>query len=160
MFIIFGGLPGVGKTTLSRELARRLGATYLRIDTIEHAMSSCRDDAGYRIGYAVAEDNLRIGQVVVADSVNPLGITRDAWRAVAERTGVAFVEVELVCSDACEHRRRVEGRDADIAGFRLPNWQQVIDRNYEPWPREHVRIDTAKCSVEDCLQRIQAALVR
>jgi SpoVK/Ycf46/Vps4 family AAA+-type ATPase len=33
VFIIFCGLPGTGKTTLARELARRLGAVYLRIDT-------------------------------------------------------------------------------------------------------------------------------
>ena len=36
--IIFGGLPGTGKTTLARKLANDLGATYLRIDTIERAL--------------------------------------------------------------------------------------------------------------------------
>jgi predicted kinase len=36
--IIFGGLPGTGKTTLSRMLAERRGALYLRIDTIEQAL--------------------------------------------------------------------------------------------------------------------------
>ena len=91
MLIIFAGLPGTGKTTLAIELARRVDATYLRIDTIEQAItdSSLRiyptEDAGYMAGYAVAEDNLRIGRTVVADSVNPIGLTRDAWRDVVER---------------------------------------------------------------------------
>ena len=38
MLIIFGGLPASGKTTIARDLARQLGATYLRIDTIEQAL--------------------------------------------------------------------------------------------------------------------------
>ena len=38
MLIIFGGLPGSGKSTIARALALRLGAVYLRIDTIEQAI--------------------------------------------------------------------------------------------------------------------------
>jgi predicted kinase len=38
MLIIFGGLPGVGKTAIARELARKLGAVYVRIDSIEQAI--------------------------------------------------------------------------------------------------------------------------
>ena len=37
MLIVFGGLPGTGKTTVARELARQLGAVHLRIDSIEQA---------------------------------------------------------------------------------------------------------------------------
>ncbi|MGI8533050.1 MAG: AAA family ATPase [Geodermatophilaceae bacterium] len=39
MLIVFGGLPGTGKTTLSAALARRLRASYLRVDAIEAACS-------------------------------------------------------------------------------------------------------------------------
>jgi len=62
MLIVFGGLPGTGKSTLARMLAEGLGATYLRIDTIERAITesnhaiAVRDD-GYRVAYAVAADN-------------------------------------------------------------------------------------------------------
>ena len=38
MLIILGGLPGTGKTTIARELARQLGAEHLRIDSIEQAI--------------------------------------------------------------------------------------------------------------------------
>jgi len=75
MLIILGGLPGTGKTTIARELARQLGAVHVRIDSIEEAIldsgvwSSPINDAGYRVGYAVAADNLRIGRTVIADSV-------------------------------------------------------------------------------------------
>ena len=35
MLIVFGGLPGAGKTTIARELARQIGAAYVRIDSID-----------------------------------------------------------------------------------------------------------------------------
>ena len=36
--LILSGLPGAGKTTIVRELARRIGAVHVRIDSIEHAI--------------------------------------------------------------------------------------------------------------------------
>jgi AAA domain len=38
--VVFCGLPGVGKTAISRRVADQLGATFLRIDTIEAAIVS------------------------------------------------------------------------------------------------------------------------
>ena len=77
---IFAGLPGSGKTTLSRQLARRFGAAYLRIDTIEQALRDLCGVAvtgeGYRLSYRVAADNLQLGVSVVADSCNPIELTR------------------------------------------------------------------------------------
>ena len=66
MLIVFSGLPGVGKTCIARELARRIDAMHLRVDSIEQAIRASwngvepLNDAGYRVAYAVAEDNLRI----------------------------------------------------------------------------------------------------
>jgi predicted kinase len=45
------------------------------------------NDVGYRVGYAVAENNLLLSRTVIADSVNHLRLTRDAWVAVASRGG-------------------------------------------------------------------------
>jgi predicted kinase len=155
MLISFGGLPGTGKTTVARALAQRLGAVHVRLDTIEQAMRSCDvlkadvGPAGYAVAYGVAEDNLRIGRIVVADTVNPVQATRDAWLDVARRAGVRAVEVEVICSDAVEHRRRVKTRMADIEGHQLPTWQAVVERHYESWDRPHVVVDTALLGVDE-----------
>lgn len=152
MLIVLGGLPGTGKTTLARELAQRLSAMYLRIDTVEQAIITSRllldaGPAGYFVGYSVAADNLSLGLTVVADSVNSLAVTRDAWFEVAKTTGAAFVEIEVICSDSVEHRRRVELRTADISGHKLPSWQDVLNRPYDPWTRKRIVIDTAALSI-------------
>src|SRR5262245_53711439 len=137
MLIILSGLPATGKTTIAREVARATQAIVVRIDTIEQALRNAGVTVageGYRVAYGVAEDNLRLGRVVIADCVNPWALTRDEWREVAERVGVRRVDVEIICSDAVEHRRRAESRVADIAGHRLPTRQQIVKNHYHPRP--------------------------
>jgi len=79
--ISFAGLPGVGKTTLARELARRIRAIHLRVDSVEAALSRSilrihpAEDAGYHAIAAVAKDNLLLGLDVIADTVNSIRIT-------------------------------------------------------------------------------------
>ena len=92
MLIVFAGLPGTGKSCIARALARELGGVWLRIDSIEQALrdsaalSAGVDGAGYAVAYRVAEDNLLLGRTVIADSVNPWAMTRNAWRDVGVRS--------------------------------------------------------------------------
>lgn len=162
MLIVLAGLPGTGKTTVAQELAFRLRAIHLRIDSIEQAIrdsSACPApvelaDAGYRSAYAIAGDNLRLGQTVIADSVNPIALTRDAWMDVGTRAGVRVIEVEIICSDVAEHRRRVETRAPTVAGLKLPTWAEVERRDYHPWTRHRLVIDTATHRPDDAAAMI------
>jgi predicted kinase len=161
MLIVMSGLPGVGKTAVSRELARLTGALHLRIDSIEQALRATGlhvGGEGYAVAYAVASDNLALGRTVIADCVNPWPLTREAWRAVAAGAGVRALDIELVCSDGAEHRRRVESRVADLDGHRLPTWQEVIERDYRPWDAARLVIDTARLSVEEGVRAITSQI--
>ncbi|WP_434420962.1 AAA family ATPase [Nannocystis pusilla] len=113
MWIALSGLPGGGKTTLARALAARLGGVHLRIDTIAPAL--VRDglptaDLGgrsYAVARALAGDLLAGGFTVVADAAGPLSATRTAWHDLARAAGVVCCDVEVVCCDRREHRRRL-----------------------------------------------------
>jgi predicted kinase len=154
---VLSGLPGTGKTTIAREAARELGAVHVRIDSIEAALRAEGhrvEGEGYAVAYAIAEDNLRLGRVVIADCVNPWPLTRAAWHDVATHAGAGAVDVEIVCSDPTEHRRRVESRAPDIPGHSLPAWQDVLDRDYQPWAGERLVIDTASVTVAAAVRRL------
>ncbi|MBJ3774130.1 AAA family ATPase [Acuticoccus sp. 2012] len=157
------GLPGTGKTTIARRVATSVAGVHLRIDTIEAALKRSvlgidpAEDAGYCVGYAVAADNLVGTAMVVADSVNPIALTRDAWAAVARAKRAGLVEVEVICSDPSVHRRRVEGRASDVDGLTLPTWRDVLERTYEPWSRARLVVDSATTSAQDAASRIVAA---
>ena len=161
MLLIFGGLPAVGKTAIATGLARGTKAVHLRIDSIEQALRNSHVDIsgpeGYVVAYAIAEDNLRLGRTVIADSVNLVAATRAAWRNVAQLAGERCIEIEIVCSDPAEHRCRVESRKADIVGHQLPTWQQVCARECEPWDASIV-IDTAGQHLEASVSALRARL--
>lgn len=149
MLVVFGGLPGTGKTTIARQTAARWSAAYLRIDAIEQAIRQAGvlaadvGPAGYVVANALAASNLANGLAVVADCVNPVRETREGWRSAAATAGARIIEIEVVCSDRDEHRRRIEARRSDIDGLALPGWQDVLEREYAPWEEPHLVIDTA-----------------
>src|ERR1700744_246621 len=154
LLIVFGGLPATGKTTLARGLARRLAATHLRVDTIEQSLKAAGlavGPTGYVIANALAADNLILGRTVVADCVNPVLASRNGWRETASRCSARLVEIEIICGDLAEHRRRVESRVTDIEGLVLPSWDQITSKTYEPWDREHFVLDTAGASIDGCV---------
>ncbi|MCC7433353.1 MAG: ATP-binding protein [Methanoregulaceae archaeon] len=163
MLIIFSGLPGVGKTSLGRALATRLRATMVRVDGIEHALAqggvSPIDGLGYEIAYAVALENLKLGRTVIADTVNPWELTRQAWRDVAVQAGVPSLDVEVCCSDVEEHRRRVESRVADLAGFKLPTWDEVVGRDYHAWTTPRLVVDLASLSLDEAVEAVVSGML-
>jgi hypothetical protein len=62
-----------------------------------------------------------------------------------------LAEVEVICSDPLEHRRRVEARVSDIQGLVPPTWQDVLDRGYVAWEGPHLTVDTARLTPEEAI---------
>ncbi|KZL12604.1 Chromatin associated protein KTI12 [Pseudovibrio axinellae] len=160
ILFVFSGLPGVGKTTLARALAPRLQAVHLRVDSVEAALKtsvlaiSPAEDAGYVAAAAVAMDNLRLGNNVIADAVNPIEITRNIWLEAALGAKVKAMHIEVVCPNEFEHQRRVESRHNDISAMCPPTWNDVKRRKFEPWKKHRLVVDTFQKPIQDNVEDI------
>ncbi len=160
MLLVFSGLPGTGKSTIAKRLASELSATYVRVDEIESTLAqgtSLGHDvgpAGYLVAFAIARSNLICGNTVIADSVNPVPDSRQGWRSVAEAAGTSVLEIEVICSNEDEHRRRVMGRTPDVPGLALPTWEMVKARHYVPWTTDRLVIDTALLGPDEASTQI------
>ena len=92
--IAMAGLPGVGKSSIARLLARRFGAIWLRINSMDQAIwasgtaPSDLFDWSYRTAQAiaVARDNLNLTRIVAETQV---ANTRS--RAFLERLGMKAI---------------------------------------------------------------------
>ena len=161
---VFSGLPGVGKSTLAKMLSCHLGAVYIRIDTVEQALRElCSLDVegeGYRLSYRLVADNLRLGNSVVADCVNPIELTRKEWGELAKLCGSTLTDILVTCSDLEEHRKRVETRLANFPSSQAPNWEAVLDREFEEWSSPPLSVDTSGLSPEHCFKDLLFALWR
>lgn len=164
MLIILGGLPGVGKSSIGKLLAKEIQAVYLRIDSIEQSIKDAfqlhqqKNDKigaeGYMAAYAVAKDNLELELTVIADSVNPIELTRNDYRKIALEMNKPYIEIEIICKDKAKHQQRVETRESTVKGLKLPTWEDVLAREYEPWKTKHLTIDTAQQSVTNAVNTI------
>ena len=114
--------------------------------------------AGYILGYKVASNILDLGLIVVAGSVNPLTITRDVWRTIGTAAGTRVIEIDTVCTDQNEHKKRVHTHIVNIEGLKPPNWVDIQKPEYDEWHRETTFIDTAGESFEQSIIRVLACI--
>jgi predicted kinase len=139
VLVVLAGLPGTGKTTIGRLLARRLRAAYLRTDVVAGPMllegltedSAEAGRVAYDIAREVATENLRAGVPVVVDGVHATHERRALWRGVSEAAQTRLVQLEMTLADEMEHRLRVQHRQA--RGYVGPTWEQILDMKYDEW---------------------------
>jgi predicted kinase len=125
--ILVCGLPGSGKTTLSRRLAAQLGAVRMCPDEWMDALAIDLWDEPARarieaLQWAVASDLIRLGVTVIIEWGLWTRRERDALREQVHALG-GTVELRYLDVHVEELWRRVEARNAHPA----PAWT-IIDR--------------------------------
>lgn len=137
--ILVCGLPGTGKSTYAREVARAFGAEHLRSDVIRKEMLGIPRTAHWEGGYLEgpyapdatertydemrtrAAAALRAGGRVVADATFARRRWRDEFRAAAREAGVPCLVVHVTCPEdvvrARMVRRATDGAEVSDAGF-------------------------------------------
>ena len=142
--VVFSGLPGAGKSTFADLAGRELGCPVFSKDELHASLKRSGlsyDRAGWmshELLTLLANNQLRLGQSAVLDSVTALQKLRDGWHMLADGYGAVFRPVECVCSDAEVHRQRLEARRRGAHGLRDLAWDDVAEvaARYEPWEAE------------------------
>jgi hypothetical protein len=100
--LLLKGSPGTGKSTIAREVGRKLGWPVIDKDVVRDLLPDELGGLSYEAMLGFAERQLGMGLSVVAAS--PLGYGRSYERAMetGERTGARVLVLECECSDPVE----------------------------------------------------------
>lgn len=140
------GLPGVGKSTVSRAIADRLDASVLRTDVIRKDLYA---DPSYTTAETVsvydelltrAFDHLDVGESVVLDATFKTSERRIQARDLATQVGARFRLVRVECDEAVLERRIRERDGVSDADFDVH--VEFRDR-FEPVELDHLVVDNS-----------------
>jgi len=165
--IVFSGLPATGKSSVAEAVARESGIPLFAKDwlaaTLKHlgigyseSGSSILGQAGYELLATLAQQQLRLGQSAILDSVLSWESTRHCWRKIAAGYGAEWYVIECICSDEVLHRMLLADRRYNIPGWQELVWAEVerVRAYYKPWNEERLILD----AVNPFADNVQAAL--
>jgi predicted kinase len=132
--ILIMGVAGVGKSTLSKRILKRLSAVYLDNNQIVDAFfPKTRTGrayrklrpAFYRALYTIAEENLRCGNSVLLDVPHIKEAQTAQWTTMitrlAARGGAKLIAVRCTCPEELL-RSRLKSRGEPRDRWKLQNW--------------------------------------
>lgn len=164
--VVFGGVPGSGKSAVAEQVGAALDASVFSVDWMMGAMSpfgmNHRTDlmsVGVELLTTLAFRELVAGRSAIIDTPSEDVAGRVRLQSLATAAGATFMAVVCVCSDPALHRQRVEGRQRGIPGWAdAGEWSNVTSRlaDFPPWPGS-ARVDTA-LPLRTCVAQVLEAL--
>ena len=141
------GLPGVGKSTVARRIANRVGGVHLRTDEIRKELFSDPEytDAETRAVYAELVDRARVAVERGTSAVLDGTFKRRAQRAKADRIlsglGVPWTVIR-VDADRSVVRKRIRERTDDVSDADVEIYERFREE-WDPIEMDHLVVDNS-----------------
>lgn len=156
MLVVVCGLPGAGKSTVSRHVADRLDGRLVRTDVVRKELfpdpsyTTAESRTTYDEVLSRARERIRASKHVVLDGTFRRRALREQAAAVADDAGVPFRLVRVECDEQLV-RERIRARvddesDADVAVYEL------LTEEFEPIERDHAVVDNSGSLAETAAQ--------
>lgn len=147
--ILFAGMPGSGKTTLARMVARRLKVPVFAKDRVQrvlrdHHLAPEHSGDGYFIILDIADELLSLGLSVILDATFPLDHFRMVASEIAARYKANFCAIYCYCSDEAVWKERMVDRVHYVPGWKPVGWSDVqrMQEYYQPWNANALFVDS------------------
>lgn len=138
--ILLSGLPGSGKTTLARMVARRLQIPLFGKDRMQsalrtHNLAERESVHGYHLMFDQADEQLSLGVSVVLEAVFPKKHFRDVAHEIAHSNKADFCTIYIHCSDDAVWKERMKNRMLYVPNWTPVGWEEVerLRTYFEPW---------------------------
>ena len=149
MLILVCGLPGSGKTRVSKEISKEIKWPVLRTDKIRKELFSkptytqSEKDLVYQVMFLIADELLKNNVNVILDAVFSRKDLRDKARALAKKNKTPFHLVEVRCQEEIlllridKRSKRKNLSDADR------NIYFETKKEFQPIKEKHIIIDNS-----------------
>lgn len=157
-FVQMSGFPGSGKSTLSRQVAKRTGAVVIDHDIVKsallHSIEEIPIDAkfagkiSYNIDWSLIEFHLSQGQNVIFDSPCLYQEMVDRGIGLSKKYNVKYKYVECCLNDFHEVNFRLLNRERLVSQIREVSseeaFNETIENSKKPTDYQWIVVDTGR----------------